>query len=271
MVTACYREGKTETVKVIEQPLDTQLKGFFFNQNLVENFYYTDSHTKPGQVYWSVMVDEGKGTTLYLSQLDFSSGNYKLKKEPFTKDTFKQLEKSYINVNKKMDGPALGSANNLFVNSISKIGDKIMVGTGGIGRVSGQYTTTLWHRSEILNVFDTDLNLLYRQVIPRNFPKINVLDFSRIAYNYHPETQQLQFVCNTFKGMNSNVVLYGEIDMNNGQILKINHLEKSKIGNRAYVNGASVLWNSKGFIIPYFDPKGMTGTKYDIFVKEYVY
>jgi|GEM_PF-4596966 len=271
IVAARYLPGEKEAVKILEQPLDVPLKGFFFNQNVTENFYYTDSKTSPNDIFWTVTVDEGKGTTLYLSQMDLDTGTYKFKKELFTNDCFKEFTRNYEIVNKKLDEPSLGSANHLAVRALFHAGNKFIVEVGGGTLSRGQYASVYWNNSVILNVFDTDLDLKAQQIIPRSFPTVSRLDFSKIAYNYQEGTQKLQFIANTFKGMNSNAALYGEMDMQTGKIDKLNMLTKNKIGSRAYVNGASVFWSDKGFIIPYFDPKGLAQAKYDIFMKEYSY
>lgn len=271
ILTSQYLSGQKQASKTIKQALDGELKGFFVNSGLTENFYYTDSKKYPNQLYWALSIREGKTSNVYLSLVDFDKGISQIKKETFTKDEYEDLEKNYKPIDKKVSEPKLGSAANQSILDFFTTGDKIIVEVGGSFIQAGQYGSTIIKTSVVLNVFDMNLNLKSQQIIPRYLPVVNRLDFDKISYDYQEDTNRLRFLANTFKGMASNIAMYGEMDMVSCKIDRLKYLGMSKVGSRSYVNGPSVFWSKQSFIIPYFEPKGLTQTKYDIYLKDYKY
>ena len=65
-------------------------------------------------------------------------------------------------------------------------------------------------------------------------------------------------------GANTMNALYSVLDLQSGKWNKMERLSKKKIDNSSYADGGATLWFDNFFYVPYLEPKGFTGTKYNV-------
>jgi hypothetical protein len=253
---ATYISSSADPLKVVTISLDLR-KGKEISSIM------SSSGGKPFINYLAVVYENtNKDVTLLTSKIDFKDGTSKETKEVFDNKHIKELEKSFIPVNKKFDDLQFSKIDFLGVKHIKEYGDKLLIGVAPSFIQSSKYGTVTFDGSLLMNIYDQDLKKQYHQFIPRTYISLGG-EGSKIAYSLKDNT--LRMIANMRSGSLSSVSsLYGEMDFTTGKMLKTTKVPDKDIKGGFYVNTESVTWLDNSFILPYFDKQRVFRTTLDV-------
>jgi hypothetical protein len=253
---ATYISSNTDPLKVVTIPFDLR-KGKEVNSIM------STSGRKPFINYLAVVYENTeKDVTLLTSKIDFKDGTSKVAKEIFDKKHVKELEKSFIPVNKKFDDLQFSKIEFLGIKHIDEYGDKLLVGVSPSFVQSSKYGSVTFDGSLLMNIYDQDLKRQYHQFLPRTYMSLDG-EGSKIAYSL--KDNKLRMVANMRSGSFSSVSsLYGEMDFTTGKMFKTTKVPDKDIKGGFYVNTESVTWLDNSFILPYFDKQRVFRTTIDV-------
>ncbi len=244
---ARYVPGSPKAAKTLVQTIDARKKNF--------NSKFLVSNSNPSVVYLATLFeDANKETAFSVCRLNFTDGTQKEQKEVFTKSSLRDLEKNYTEINKKMDKPDLQLPDQLKLLELEELGDRVVVTMTPASLVATQNQEYREMGSLLLSSYDTDLNHKTQTIIPR----FHTAPLAQ-GISFHREGNMLKFITNGQGGL-SNKAIYGQLDLQSGKVLKLQHIEKDKIEKANPADPNSVFWFPSGFVISYLNMKRM-GTK----------
>lgn len=253
---ATYIPNTADPLKVVSIPLDLR-KGKQISSIL------STAGAKPFINYVAVVYENtDKDVTLLTSKIDFKDGTSKVTKEVFDSKHIKELQKSFVPVNKKFDDLQFTKIDFLGVKDIAEYGDKLLVAVSPSFLESSKYGTVTFDGSLLMNVYDQQLKGMYHQFIPRTYMSLDG-EGSKVAYSLKDNT--LRMVANMRSGGFSSVSsLYSEMDFSTGKMLKTNQVPDKDIKSGFYVNTGAVNWLDQSFILPYADKQRVFRTTVDV-------
>jgi hypothetical protein len=213
-----------------------------------------------------VYYNEDKEGTLGIGKFDFASGKKLFINELLTKAHLKDLTKSFVTVNKKIDDPKLMPFA-IGVRYIKEINGKLITTLSSLdGQQSGINSGGAWmsETSTLINIYDTDLNLKFQNIMPGGYSYPNTM----MQTSYKLIGNKLNVFCNYKSGTLTMNGLYGSLDVTTGGWDKITILSKKKLNNGAYANGSGLMWFGNSYIVPYCDPKTLKYYKFDISLQQ---
>lgn len=255
---ATYISSKREPLKLISVPID-------FGKGVDYSSIKIASSKTPLQSYVSTIYKNAKKEqVLFVAKLDFKDGSVQKTTETLDKNYFKNLEKSYVPVNKELDDAFFSNSDFSFVGHIEEFNDKLMVSLSqSISYAQGgQYDGSV-----LVKIYDQQLKSQYQQIIPRSYKSV-FGEGSITAYSLNGKN--LRMLANHRDGNSVNAI-YGELNLDNGQLVKMNLINKEDMKSDYYANTKSIAWNNKSFMIPYFDQIGMLKFKVNIQVQLLTY
>ncbi len=252
---ATYISSGADPLKVISIPIDVRKGGEIRSFKCIAG-------TKPFISYLAVVYENtAKEISLLISRLDFKDGSSKLSKEVFDSKHVKELQRSFVPVNNKLDDLQFTKIDFLGVKNLAEYGDKIMVSVAAAYVESSKYGTITFEGSLLMNIYDQELKGLYHQFIPRTYMSLDG-EGSDIAYTLKNNT--LRMIANVRSGSLSSVSSwYGEMDFVSGKMLKFTKVPDKEIKGGFYVHTPAVTWLDQSFILPYFDKQRIFRTTLD--------
>lgn len=242
---ATYISNSADPLKTVTIPLDIR-KGKEINSIL------STAGSKPFINYLAVVYENAdKEPTLLTFKIDFKDGTLKLAKDVFTSKRIKELQKSFVPVNKAFDDLQFTKIEFLGVKHIIEYGDKLLVGVAPGFFQSSNNVAATFDGSLLMEVYDQDLKGLYHQFLPRTFMSAQG-EGSKIAFSLKGNV--LRMVANMRSGSFSSASsLFAEMDFSTGKMLTTNKISDKDIKRGFYVNTESVTWLNESFILPYYD------------------
>ncbi|RXF69374.1 hypothetical protein [Arcticibacter tournemirensis] len=262
-----YVEGQKEASISFNQPLGGELKRMMTPETGESQLYLACDDKSPLTVYWTMMVDAGKGTTMLVSKINFADGKSSLTSETFSQDKLKELKKQFKEINKDVDQIDLGASDNMALHSIYVFDDRVLI-VSGAEMGSGSFYN---YSSEVISSFSKDLKLNYQLALPNKFyVKSPMMPYAHAELNKSGNV--IRFISNVDKGIASMNGIYGEFNSENGQMLKLAVLPRGKkIDNAALVDVHAIIWTEKGYTVPFCELGGWTGSLKEVTVKQYTY
>ncbi|WP_316782932.1 hypothetical protein [Pedobacter frigiditerrae] len=249
---ATYISGKREPLKTVSVPVD-----FYKNTNGGE-IKFAGSKA-PLVNYFSMMYKNlEKDICLLVAKIDFKTGTYLIQKEVMDKDHIRDLQKSFVPVNKKFNDLDFRDANFLDVTSIKEYNNQLLVSVVPFT----QYTQNgapvfALAESVLLNMYDLQLKSQYHQFLPRTY-KSKTGEGSEIAFNQKNDV--LRMIANK-TGID---VIYAEMDMKTGKMIRLNEVPKDGIKGSYYANTETLWWQDLSFTIPFAERRGLFSDKIDV-------
>ncbi|PWG78185.1 hypothetical protein [Pararcticibacter amylolyticus] len=265
-----YEEGAKEAAKTIDQSLGGELKNLLAAEGVKEEVLSECDGTNPLSVYWAMMVNAGKGTTLLLSKLNFADGTSRIAEQLFTNDKLKELKKQFKEINKDVDQVDMGSSESVALHSLRVFGDRVLVTTGSETVLVGGNSANYNYSSEVVSSFGKDLTLNYQLVLPNRFyVKGPAASYGKAELNRTGDV--VRFIANADKGMASFNGIYGEFNAENGQMLKLAVIPRGKADKAAFIDGRTIIWSDKGYTLQFCELNGWTGSEKEVTLKQYAY
>jgi hypothetical protein len=258
-----YDAGKTEASGAIMQDIDLPNKPEIdYNSRFV-----FPSPTNPNVVYFTLTHNNpDKDHELTVGKLDFSTHKGQVVNEVFSRNHVRDIEKSYVPFDKKLDKPIIGydvellttrhleEYNGTLLVTLSEWGsDKLSAGSFSFGELS-----------VIINGYDLNLKPKFQQVLPTHYGF-----YFPFFTGYHTDNNALYVVSNTASG-SSLIALYGKLDLTTGNWVKLEKLQKDDLGKFDY-SDYHVMWFTKEFIVPYVDLKNFVKVTQVINLASYQY
>jgi len=259
-----YENGKTSPSNQLNLDISFKEDDRLIPGNSIK--FTPDENNRTAIYYALVYYNEDKEGTLGIGKFDFASGKKPFITEPLTKAHLKELTKSYVSVNKKIDDPKLM----LFaigIRYIKEIDGKLIVTLSSLdGQQSGINAGGAWmsETSTLINIYDTDLNLKFQNIMPGGYSYPNIV----MQTSYKLVDKKLNVFCNYKSGALTMNGLYGSLDLTTGGWDKITILPKKKLNNGAYANGNGLMWFGSSYIVPYCDPKTLKYYKFDVSLQQ---
>jgi hypothetical protein len=249
---ATYISGKIEPLKSVSIPVD------FYKNTDGEEIKFASSKS-PFVNYISLMYKNvEKDICLLVAKIDFKTETFLSHKEVMNKKHLNDLQKSFIPVSKKFNDLEFKNVNFLGVKSIKEYNNQLLVSIAP----STQYTQNgapifALEESIMLNMYDLQLKQQYHQFLPRVY-KSRSGEGSEIAFNANNEV--LRMVVNQ-TGID---VIYAEMDMKTGKMLRLSEIPKQGIKGNYYANTETLWWQDLSFTIPFTEKRGVFSDKIDI-------
>jgi hypothetical protein len=254
-----YEYGKKQQAGTIKA--DIGLRSDFFSA--VDAIQFTTSSVNRSKIYLGLFYTNlNKDLELGIGAFDLSTGQKKFITEVFDRTHFKAIEKEYVEFNNKLHSLDLGRS--LQVRCFEEVnGSLVMAATSRGSQSSAINSSGTWitELGILIQVYDPALTLKYRQFVPSFYAYPN----RRIPIAYiFTTTGKLHILASDKTGTNTMNALYSVLDLQSGKWNKMERLSKKKIDNSAYADGGATLWFDNFFYTPYLEPKGFTGTKYNV-------
>lgn len=252
---ATYTASSADPLKIVTIPLDIR-------KNRKITSILSTAGSNPFINYLAVVYENtDKETALITARIDFKDGTSKVTKEIFDNKHVKELQKSFVPVNKTFDDLQFSKIEFLEVKHIAEYGDKLLVGVGPSFIQTSKYGTVTFDGSLLMKVYDSEVKQLYHQFIPRTYMSLGG-EGSKVAYSLKDNT--LRMVANLRSGSFSSVYsLYAEMDFTTGKMLVTNKVADKDIKKGFYVNTESVTWLNDSFILAYYDKQRIFRTTLD--------
>lgn len=252
-----YNAGKTTPANQLTVPV-----AFKENKNLIpKNLLFMQPSENKNVLYYSMIyLNENKDPELGIGKLDFGTSKNLFVTQVIDKKVLKAVKKSFIPANKSIDDVDFGNTKGMNIKYVNEVSGKLIITMASNMSVSGGYGSALYENSLLLNVCDENLNLKFQQVLPANSKYPN----KALTTSYHISGNKLYLVANAKKGLAANVCIYGALNLNTGKWEAMDYLSKKHIDNNNFSEGSSVLWYDNNYIVPYFDPKGLMDSKYNV-------
>ncbi len=256
---AAYTKNKKEPFKTITipfRPYSTYNSG---------EFQFSGSK-KPLVCYLAVVSDDLGVMTV---KFNFEDGTSTVNKEFITSSYIKELEKTFVPINKKFDDFKFFTKW-LEILGIEEIGDQIVVSISPskVGAISTVAYTI--YGGILLNFYNQDMKKTYHQFVPRTFLSMSGIGGENIAFR--KEGNLLKMVSNLKNtNLSDAIALYMEMDLNSGEMKKMVELPKDPIKNRYYSNPLQICWLKKSFILPFTEDTGGGFQKPDLQFLQFSY
>jgi hypothetical protein len=201
---------------------------------------------------------------LGIGKFDFATGKKLFVSEAFNKPHVKELQKSFVPVNKKLDDADLGSRDDLHLRYLAETAGVLVATVTSQSQRAGSYGVWQVENSVLINGYDASLNTKFQQILPVSYVVPNRL----LPIGYHAAKNKFYVVGNTKHGLNVLNGVYGCLDVTTGQWDKMEELSKKKISNPDWSYGEAILWFADSYVVPYFSPKGLMQSKFDITLQQ---
>ena len=251
-----YEAGKTEASESITQDIDVANKPEIdYNSR-----YVFPSPANPNVVYFTLTHNNAdKDHELTVGKLDFGMHKGQIVTEVFTGKHIRDIEKSFVPFDKKLDKPKVGYYNE--VRHLEEYNGTLLVtlsewGSGG--------NFAFGESSVVINGYDLNLKPKFQQLIPTHYGF-----YFPFFTGYHTDNNSLYVVSNTASGI-SLISLYGKLDLTTGNWVKLQRLEKDDLGKFDYAD-YHVIWFTNEFIVPYVDLKNFAKITQVINLASYQY
>jgi len=194
-------------------------------------------------VYFAVIHrNPEKDDELSVSKINFGDHTAKSVNEPLTRSHIKEIEKAYVPFDKNQDKPDIGPRG-LREKYITESNGTLVVVISNQNADIGQYSSSGFVESSlIIKGYDANLASKFQQLMP-SFYRSN-LYFPLVTHRYN----NTLFMLAATGGGNKLVDYYGQLDLVNGNWLKMTQLPKKGMKG---VPSPQVMWFADGFIIPY--------------------
>jgi hypothetical protein len=229
----------------------------------VDAIQITTSSVSKSKVYLGLFyTNANKDLELGVGSFDLANGQKKFITEVFDRAHFKAIEKEYVEFNNKLHSLDLGRY--LQVRYFEEIDGALVVTATTRGSQSSSINSAgswMTEAAILIQVYDPSLTLKYRQFVPceNSYPNRRV----PIAYNF-TSTGKLRILASDKTGATNMNALYSVLDLKSGKWERMERLSKKKIDNSAYADGSAALWFDNFFYVPYLEPKGFTGNKFNV-------
>ncbi|MFD2872814.1 hypothetical protein ACFS5N_10070 [Mucilaginibacter ximonensis] len=261
-----YENGKGQP-KIAK--LDISIPDGFFDRSPNLSFAVSESNRNLINCAFFFLDDDNK-STLWVGNVDVATGKKNNITETFNSDHRKNLEKAFAKPNKKINSPDLGSLKTLDVRGFQEVNGTLMLAVASTttqASMVSSYTSYLVENTIVINAYDASLGLKFQQL----FPSKGISIAKRLPFSFYVQNNKLIVTAADISGMNNINALYGVLDLGSGQWDKMYRLSKKKIDGKAYPNGPAALWFNNSFYLPYMNPKGLTGSKFDVLMQQNTY
>jgi hypothetical protein len=254
-----YEYGKKQQAGKIKA--DIGLRSDFLSA--VDAIQFATSLTSRSKIYLGLFyTNTSKDLELGLGTFDLASGQKKFITEVFDKAHVKAVEKEYVEVNNKLHGLSLSRS--LQVRHFEEVDGALVMAATTQGTQSSSINrsgTWMLEWGMLIQVYEPALTLKYRQFVPfeNSYPNRRM----PIAYNF-TGTGKLRILATDKTGATTMNALYAVLDLKNGKWDRMERLSKKKIDNSSYADGSAALWFDNFFYVPYLEPKGFTGNKFNV-------
>ncbi|RYE15353.1 MAG: hypothetical protein EOP51_26945 [Sphingobacteriales bacterium] len=212
-------------------------------------------------VYFSVMYKNiDKDMHLDVARLDFGKKTKQVVTEAFNKEKIKQIEKSFVRINKEIDKPSISYGGDVEVRYMTEQEGTLLVAMSSRYFQHGQQATWMVENSIVINGYDLDLKTKFQQVMPSYYN----CGIRFLPAGFYADNNTLHVVANNKDGMVSYNTIYGALDLSTGKWKRMDILSKKKLKGTAFADGPDVLWYKKSFIVPFLEVGGFTGRKFDL-------
>jgi hypothetical protein len=259
-----YENGKTSPTNQLNVDVAFKEDDNLIPGNSIK--FIPDENNRAALYYGLVYYNEDKQGTLGIGKFDFSSGKKLFINEVLNKPHLKELTKSFVPVNKKVDDPTL-LPNGLDLRYIKEVNGKLITTVSSTYmRASSVNSGGVWmiESSTLINIYDTDLNLKFETIMPGGYSYPNMM----MQSSYKLVDNKLNVFCNYKSGALTMNGLYGSLDLTTGGWDKITILPKKKLNNGSYANGGGLMWFGNSYIVPYCDPKTFKYYKFDVSLQQ---
>jgi len=251
-----FEPGKTERAAMISVPFD--LRNNSEARHPESHIKVLASQVDPNLVYLAVTAENQEGDTeLSIGKVNFAGNSQQVFSEKIDRTVIKNLEKTYVVVNKKVDKPDLGNRRNIDVQFMGEdSGNLVVCMTGNDSEINltSMGSSYIKFKAPIVSVYDAYLKLKVRQLIPTEFD-IPYTNNPSPSADYFLIGGRLYFVANRKSGLTF-TALYGVIDLATGKYIKQEYLPKNDLKKNAFADDA-VMWFGSCFIVPYAASSGM--------------
>lgn len=252
---AIYLSSNPSPLKTVSIPLDA------FNQDEISSISFASSK-KPLVNYIGIFYkNANKERSTLIARIDFNNGTYTSTKEVFDKAHIKELQKSFVPVNKKFDNLEFSDAKYMNIRHISEYNNTLLVAISPKHSVSSSHGSFTSDGSVLMNGYDAQMKPLYHQFMPRTYASGTMGEGSELSFNQAENT--LRILANQSDG-GSVATMYAEMDLKSGAISKINMIPKDDIKNSYYANTESISWLNNSFVIPFVERMGVFSKKVDL-------
>lgn len=239
-----YDSGKTQPTAELTADV-----AFQENEGMIPSLHiiFLPSPSNNDLFYYGVTyLNSDKKSAVGIGKFDFATNKKLFVTEEFYKDHVKALEKATIPFNKKIDNIDLGNQRALELKAITEVDGKLVAFIAGQYTVIGNYGSKDYQRNYLVNGYNTDLSTKFQLLVPSYCAGVQV-DFGVAT---HSDKGKLYFVKNAEKS-----ALYAILNTTTGQWEKMEYLSNKKIDG--FSKSAGLMWFGDGFIVSYYDPKGL--------------
>jgi hypothetical protein len=271
-----FESGKSEPLGDITQDIDLHSKSDIVYENpyaklnIKTNAFAVVSPTNQNIVYFaSTHKNNNRDVALTVSQFDFNNHTSKIADEVFDRKHMKSIEKSYVVVDKKLEKPNIGDGDDtgLGVRFLQEYNGSLLVTLSELNIVNTLAGEQLFENAIVINDYDLNLKLKFQTLLPTKYNGV-----VRFFGAYHTANNSL-YTTATFgvTGLGFHLfALYGQFDLNTGNWVKLEKLDKYDIPTIEY-SDKSVLWFTNGFIVPYINMRNLISRKLIIDLASYQY
>jgi len=252
---ALYLTNNPEPLKIISIPVD------FYKNPEVASMSFASSKTPLVNYFAFIYKNASKDQSILVSKIDFKEGTFAVNKEVLSKEHIKELQKSFVPMNKKFDELHFDNISAMNISHLEEYNDKLLLTVSPDYTVMYNSTAISYSGSVLMNVYNQNVNLLYHQFVPRDY-RSSTGEGSEVAFNL--KENNLIILANNKDGGNSVATIYSEMDLNTGKILKINLIPKDNIKGSYYASTNGISWFKDSFSIPYLERQGMFSKQIDV-------
>lgn len=222
-------------------------------------------------VYYSMVYrNTDNDGELGIGKLDFATNKKQFVVQALDKATLKEIKKSFVPVNKKIDDVDMGYSKGMTLLYLNEVDGIVVTAVASQATQSSSINRSGVYMIEnaiVLNGYNPDLNLKFQNVIPTGY----IYPTRRLTTSFYYNKNKLYMVSNAKTGMTTNSGLFSVLNTSNGQWEKMDYLSKKHISNSDYSDGTSVMWFGNGFIVPYCSPKTFSPGKVDVTLQQNSY
>ena len=253
---AIYLSSNPSPLKTVSIPLDA------FNQDEISSISFASSK-KPLVNYIGIFYkNANKERSTLIARIDFNNGTYTSTKEVFDKAHIKELQKSFVPVNKKFNDLAFSDIKYMNIRHIAEYNNTLIVTISPRFSVTSSHGSITSEGSMLMNAYDAQMIPLYHQFLPRDYTSSIAGEGSEVSFKLAEKT--LRILANQKDGLTAVATIYAEMNLESGTINKINMISKDDIKNSYYANTESISWLNGSFVIPFVERMGIFSKKVDL-------
>lgn len=253
---AIYLSSSPTPLKTVSIPIDAG------NQDDISTISFASSK-KPLINYIGIFYkNANKERSTLVAKIDFNNGTYTSNREVFDKEHLKELQKSFVPVNKKFWDLNFSNSKYLDIRQITEYNDKLVVTISPRSVYSSSHGSSTSEGSVLINAYNSEMKPLYHQFIPRDYVSTQMGEGCEVSFNLANNT--LRMLANQADGLTAVATLYAEMDLESGKINKINMISKDDIKNSYYANTEYISWLNDSFVIPFVERIGIFSKRVDI-------